>query len=72
MSQYKVSTIPISDPLMLDDDDLRIILSALKRVRKYSGSVRADSLIYAIQHQLDNPDTNRLTKVGNEYRIVPN
>lgn len=52
--------IPISAPLLLDDDDLRIIRSALLKVRKTSGSVRADRIIAGIDHQLDHPDTHKL------------
>lgn len=52
--------IPISCPLILDDDDLRIIRSALMKCRKSSGSVRADRIIAGINHQLGHPDTHKL------------
>lgn len=57
-----------SAPLVLDDDDLRIIVSALKKVRKSQGSVRADRLIDDFEYRLRHPDTHEVDTLANYLR----
>lgn len=59
MSRYHFPvSVPISEPMVFDDDDLRIIVSALKATRKTRGSVRADNIIRLLEYQLAHPDTH--------------
>lgn len=59
LSNYKLhDDISISEPCILEDDDLRIIISALKVTRKSRGSVRGDNLIRMFEFQLAHPDTH--------------
>ena len=49
---------PVSEPMIFDDDDLRVIISALKATRKTRGSIRADNIIRLLEYQLAHPDTH--------------